>query len=214
MPFTYQWPHPAIAADIAVFACDDGHLGVLLIQRGEAPFAGSWALPGGFLKPDETVEVCARRELEEEAGITAPVDLVGIFSEPDRDPRERVVSIAHVAFVDNLATKVVAGSDAASADWFPIDDLPPLAFDHATIVRAALALAREVALRKPAAARMLPPTFTLAEFQIAQEALLGRKVDKRNFRREVVEAGWIERAGEERHGKGRPAEMWRISTAA
>lgn len=213
MPFTYPWPHPAVAADVVTLAIDGDSLGVLAIRRGEPPFEGQWALPGGFLRPDETVEACARRELFEETGVHADVDLVAVFSAPERDPRQRVVSIAFLAFVDHRATKVIAGSDAAGADWMGIADLPPLAFDHAEILAAALAHARGLAAHAPVAARMLPPTFTLAEFQTAQEALLGRPIDKRNFRREVVEAGWVVRVGEERRGRGRPAETWRIAAA-
>ncbi|WP_237153301.1 NUDIX hydrolase [Oryzibacter oryziterrae] len=209
-PYTYAPPHPAIATDIVVLALEGSTLGVLLIERGEEPHKGAWALPGGFLRPDETVEACGMRELQEETGIRAEVDLVGVFSDPTRDPRERVVSIAYVACVDHRTTRLRAASDAAAAQWWPATDLPPIAFDHASILAAALAKAADLARHRPLAARLLPESFTLAELQEAQEALTGRRVDKRNFRREVLEAGWVRSTGEMRRGQHRPAEVWRV----
>ena len=117
MDYSYPFPHPAIAADIAVLGLNEGVLSVLLIERGEEPNRGAWALPGGFLRPDETVEACAVRELQEETGVRAEVDLVGVFSAPDRDPRERFVSVAWLACVDHAATRLRAGTDAAGARW-------------------------------------------------------------------------------------------------
>ena len=210
MDYSYPFPHPAIAADIAVLGLNEGNLSVLLIARGEEPYRGAWALPGGFLRPDETVEACAVRELQEETGVRAEVDLVGVFSAPERDPRERVVSVAWLACVDHAATRLRAGTDAAGARWWPFPELPPLAFDHELIVATARGKAANLARERPLAARLLPETFTLTELQLAQEALLGRPLDKRNFRREVMEAGWVQPTGETRRGQHRPAEVWRL----
>ena len=173
--WAYDHPHPAIAADIMVlgYALDVGRLGVLLIERGEEPFKGAWALPGGFLRPDETIEQCAQRELAEEAGVDTLVELIGTFSDPGRDPRERVVSIAWFACVDHTACRPRAGSDAAATNWHLIDELPEMAFDHAEIIKAGMERVRKLARTGPIAGRLLPPSFTLTELQHVQEALLG-----------------------------------------
>jgi len=136
--YQYRYPHPAVAADICLFCMRDGHLGLLLIERRNEPFRGRWALPGGFLEPDEDLDTCARRELREETGIEAPaLRQFGVFSDPKRDPRERVISVAYVGVVPATDTLPDAGSDAAAARWFAVDALPQLAFDHAMIVARA-----------------------------------------------------------------------------
>ena len=143
--YQYRYPHPAVAADICLFSEQDGQLSLLLIERRNEPFRGLWALPGGFLQPDEDLDACARRELREETGVEAPaLRQFGVFSNPKRDPRERVMSVAYVGVVSGTDALPAAGSDAAAARWFAVDALPPLAFDHAEIV----ARARE-ALRPP-----------------------------------------------------------------
>ena len=147
--YQYRFPHPAVAADICLFSERDGQLSLLLIERRNEPFRGLWALPGGFLEPDEDLDACARRELREETGIGAPaLRQFGVFSDPKRDPRERVISVAYVGVVSGAGalpdSGPDAGSDAVAARWFAVDALPKLAFDHAEIV----ARARET-LRPP-----------------------------------------------------------------
>ena len=139
-PYTYKYPRPAVTTDCVIFAEDarDG-LSVLLVERGNEPFKGCWAFPGGFLNMDETVEEGALRELKEETGFDVKIDLLeqlGCFSDVDRDPRGRTISIAFYALVQKGT--VTAGDDAAAARWFPVDRVPPLAFDHAKILQAAL----------------------------------------------------------------------------
>lgn len=135
--YCYKYPHPAVTSDCVVFGWDGKGLKVLLIQRGNEPFKGKWAFPGGFMDVGETAEECARRELEEETGLAdVPLEQFHAFSEVDRDPRERVVSIAFCAFVE--ISEVIGGDDAAAARWFPLDGLPLLAFDHDRILKVAL----------------------------------------------------------------------------
>jgi 8-oxo-dGTP diphosphatase len=136
--YTYKYPHPAITADCIVFACANGRRWVLLIERKNEPCKGCWAFPGGFMNIDETTEEAARRELEEETGLqVADLRQVGAFSKVNRDPRERVVTIAYYTVIDHLAD-VKGSDDARTAQWFDMDHLPQLAFDHAEILAAAL----------------------------------------------------------------------------
>lgn len=140
MPFTYEHPHPAVAADVALFRRRDGNRELLLIRRGHEPFAGRWALPGGFVNIDEDLEPAARRELLEETGLEAgELRQLQTFGRPDRDPRERVITIVFIGYAADPDAVARSGDDAADARWFPPDALPELAFDHAAVI----ALARD-----------------------------------------------------------------------
>lgn len=140
--YCYRYPHPAVTTDCVIFADDGKGLKVLLIMRGNEPYKGHWAFPGGFLNPDETAEEGALRELKEETGLEVQhLEQLHTYTRPDRDPRERVISIAYMGVVKPNA--VQGGDDAAQAQWFPIDALPPLAFDHAEIMHDALARLRQ-----------------------------------------------------------------------
>lgn len=137
MSYTYDYPRPMLTADCVV---SDGDGRVLLVRRGNEPFKGCWALPGGFMEMDETIEQCVVRELREETGLHATVEmlrLVGVFSVPGRDPRGRTVTAAYALSLPDAVSKAKAGDDAAALDWFPLSALPPLAFDHAEILRVA-----------------------------------------------------------------------------
>src|SRR5207249_4985372 len=139
MPYTYKYPRPALTVDCVVFGFDEGELKVLLIQRGLEPFKGRWALPGGFVRVDETVDAAARRELQEEAGLTNVfLEQLYTFGAVDRDPRERVVSVAYYALVKLAEHAAKAATDAANAQWFPIFSVPKLEFDHASILETAV----------------------------------------------------------------------------
>lgn len=137
--YTYKYPRPAVTTDCVIFGITrDGERRVLLVQRGNEPFRGMWAFPGGFLNMDETLEQCARRELKEETGLDTPIRFEELksFSTVDRDPRGRTISVAFVAEVP--LSEVKGGDDAAEARWFPLDEIPQLAFDHGEMLQAAL----------------------------------------------------------------------------
>lgn len=139
MPFTYKYPRPAVTADCVVFTKEDTPK-VLLIQRGDDPFKGCWAFPGGFMNMDETTEQCAIRELEEETGLKVEhIHQIGAYSKVDRDPRGRTVTVAYLAIVDSPEV-VVGQDDSAKAEWWSLSSLPPLAFDHNDILKDALSL--------------------------------------------------------------------------
>lgn len=134
--YHYKYPHPSVTTDCVIFGFDGTKLHVLLVERGQEPFKGKWALPGGFLNMDESAEECALRELQEETGLKdADIKQLHTFTAPDRDPRERVITIAYYAIVRMQDVK--GGDDAAKAQWFALDDVPPLAFDHDEILRIA-----------------------------------------------------------------------------
>ena len=141
--YCYQYPHPAVTADCVIFGFDESNkIKVLLIQRGNGPYKGKWAFPGGFMEIDETVEQCARRELEEEPVLKeVTVEQCKTFTVVNRDPRERVITVAHYALVK--LSEVKANDDANDAQWFSLDEIPPLAFDHEEILNKALQTLKE-----------------------------------------------------------------------
>lgn len=209
MPFTYEYPHPAVATDIAVFTLRRGALNVLLIERGADPFMGAWALPGGFLMPDEELDQCARRELKEETGVDADLLLqFATFSAPDRDPRERVISVAYLALLSSDELRLEASTDAAQACWFPMGDLPALAFDHAEILRRALEVLGARARTISPLFALLPARFTLSQLQGAYEAVTGEEAEKRNFRKMVSTLDCVVETEDFAHGAHRPARLY------
>ncbi len=179
-PYQYKYPHPAVTADCVIFAFNGSKLQVLLVERGLEPYKGKWALPGGFVRPDESIADCAKRELEEEAGIQINyLQQFHVFSAPDRDPRERVITVAFYALAP--LQEVKGGDDAAKANWFNIDDVPALAFDHDQILRRALTEMRKQIHFEPIGFELLPEKFTIKQLQTLYEAILGVKFDRRNF---------------------------------
>lgn len=213
MPFTYEYPHPAVATDIAVFTLRGGALNVLLIERGADPYRGAWALPGGFLQPDEELDACARRELREETGVDADLLLhFGNFSAPDRDPRERVISVAYLALLASDELRLEASTDAAQARWFPLSALPPLAFDHDRILGRAAEALRSRARRISLLFALLPARFTLSQLQVAYEAVTGEDAEKRNFRKMVATLGCVRETDDFIHGAHRPARLFEAAT--
>jgi len=216
---------PSVTVDVVVFTARAGRLHVLLVQRGAWPFAGCWALPGGFVRMDEDLDAAARRELCEETGLGGATYLEQLytFGAPDRDPRTRVISVAYYALLPGPdsglpVTEPEAGTDAAEARWWPVDavlegDEPlPLAFDHAGILAYALARLRAKLGYTSVAYALLPEEFTLSELQRVYEIILGRALDKRNFRKKMLAAGILEATPrQKREGAHRPAQLYRFT---
>src|SRR5215468_10829668 len=212
MSYTYQYPRAALTVDCVVFGFDEGELKVLLIQRGLEPFKGRWALPGGFVRVEETLDEAARRELREEAGLkNVFLEQLYTFGAVDRDPRERVVSVAYYALVKLAIHETRAATDAADARWFPISKIPKLAFDHADILATALARLKGKVRYEPIGFELLPPKFTLSQLQHLYEAVLETELDKRNFRKKVLSFGLLVPLQETQMlGRHRPAQLFRF----
>jgi 8-oxo-dGTP diphosphatase len=189
---TYRYPRPALTVDVALFGWAGAALQVLLVQRDKAPFDGSWALPGGFVQVDEGLEAAALRELDEKTHIRDVfLEQLYTFGAPDRDPRDRVVSVAYFALVRPAAHPPRADAYTRAAGWFEVDALPELAFDHAEILRVARARLRSKVRWAPIGFELLPPAFTLGQLQRLYEAILGRPLDKRNFRKKLLSLGLL-----------------------
>lgn len=194
-PYQYKYEHPAVTTDCVIFTYEDWKLKVLLVKRGGEPYKGEWALPGGFLRGDETAREGALRELREETALEASaIGELGVFSKPDRDPRERVITIAFYALVK--PSEVRGGDDADEAAWFPIDDLPQLAFDHADIIHSALERLKRDIHFEPIGFDLLDEEFTIPDLQRLYEIILGVKFDRRNFQRKILSSGILEEAEE------------------
>src|SRR5215470_6086444 len=187
MTYTYQYPRAALTVDCVVFGFDEGDLKVLIIERGLEPFKGRWALPGGFVRVDETLDAAARRELQEEAGLSNVfLEQLYTFGAVGRDPRERVVSVAYYALVKLSEHAAKAATDAANARWFPVAKVPRLAFDHAEILAIAIERLKGKVRYQPIGFELLPPKFTLSQLQRLYETILERPLDKRNFRKKLI----------------------------
>lgn len=185
--YCYTHPRPALTVDCVVFGFDEADLKVLLIRRGIPPFEGKWAFPGGFVHVDETLEDAARRELTEETGLTKLfLEQLYTFGAVDRDPRERVVSVAYYALVKLMDHRVRAATDAREADWVEVKNLPGLAFDHERIFKVALERLKGKVRYEPIGFELLPPKFTLSQLQHLYEVILERELDKRNFRKKIL----------------------------
>lgn len=212
MVYTYEHPHPAVTVDVAVFTVTDGRLAVVLVRRAAWPHAGKWALPGGFVGIDESLKRAAWRELREETGLTAGyLEQLGAFGRPDRDPRERVITVVYIALAVAGRLQLAAGSDASDARLFCLDELPELAFDHAMILRHATERIREKLDTVAVARRLMPDRFTLPELQRACEAVGGSPIDKRNFRKKLAALELVEPTGDMlRDGAHRPARLFRL----
>lgn len=203
--------HPLVTVDVVIFTLRHDDLLVLLIQRRHPPFEGLWALPGGFVGPEETLEEAALRELEEETGVRdVYLEQLYTFGDPGRDPRGRVITVAYFALVPSAEIEVRGGSDASTARWWSVYHLPELAFDHARIVNYALTRLRYKLEYTAVGFQLLPDEFTLSDLQRAYEVILGEKLDKRNFRNKLRKAEVVEPVNRRRESKGRPAQLYRF----
>ena len=211
MSYEYEFPHPAVTVDVIVFTIENDDLKVLLIERGQEPFKGEWALPGGFVDIDESLGQAAKRELKEETGISAGfLEQLYTFGQPERDPRERIITVAYFTLIPFEELSIVAGDDASDAQLHSINDLPTLAGDHAKILNVALHRAKERVSDSFYAFQVLPDTFTMYELRRVYELILGEKLDKRNFRKKVIAMNEIETTGEKRMSvRHRPAMLYR-----
>ena len=216
MSHSYQYPRAALTVDIVVFALDQNELQVMLIQRDLEPFAGRWALPGGFVRVDETLDAAAARELQEETGLVDIfLEQLYTFGDVCRDPRERVVTVAYYALVNLTGHAVQASTDARNAAWFPVGDLPKLAFDHQKLFDVALTRLRGKVRYQPIGFELLPEKFTLRQLQHLYEIILDRPLDKRNFRKKVLGMGILKETNEiETDVAHRAAQLYRFHKQA
>jgi len=210
--YSYEYPHPAVTVDIVIFTIRDARLKLLLIRRAGEPYRGKWALPGGFIHLDEDLDASARRELEEETGVSGVyLEQLYTFGAPQRDPRERVITVAYYALIPSDRLQLRAATDAEAVGWFGMDELPALAFDHTDII----AMAHERLVAKldysTIAFQFMGGDFTLSELQSVYEMILREALDKRNFRKWALALEQIEETGRERRdGAHRPAKLYRL----
>jgi 8-oxo-dGTP diphosphatase len=203
-----------VTVDIVIFTVRGGSLPVLLVKRGVPPFEGQYAIPGGFLREGESLEEAAIRELYEETGVrNVFLEQLYTFGDPARDPRGRVVTVAYYALIASGKLSLVAGADAAEAQWFPANNLPPLAFDHQSILDYALKRLRNKLEYTTVGFQLLPEKFTLGELQGVYEAILGKQLDKRNFRRKIALLGILKPLREWQHAGRRPAQLFRFAAS-
>ena len=187
MTYTYKFPKPSLTVDCVVFGLDDRDLKVMLIKRGVPPFEDCWALPGGFVRLDESLETAALRELKEETGIEKVfLEQLYTFGDVARDPRDRVVTVAYYALINLGDHRIQATTDAKDAAWFPVSNPPKLAFDHDKILAVALARLKGKVRYEPIGFELLPQKFTLPQLQKLYETILEQPLDKRNFRKKIL----------------------------
>jgi 8-oxo-dGTP diphosphatase len=203
-----------VTVDIVIFTLSEGSLQVLLVKRGVPPFEGQYAIPGGFIRGDESLEEAALRELYEETGVrNVFLEQLYTFGDPKRDPRGRVITVAYYALIASDKLSLVAGADAAEAQWFPASSVPPLAFDHKSILDYALERLRNKLEYTTVGFQLLPEKFTLGELQAVYEAILGRPLDKRNFRRKLALLGILKPLREWQRTGRKPARLFRFAAA-
>ncbi|MGV1757050.1 NUDIX hydrolase [Rhizobium sp. A22-96] len=218
--FEDSYQRPIVSVDLAIFALTTAGLEVLLARRGAAPFAGDWALPGGWVHVDEddNLEAAARRVLRDKTGVATPyLEQVGVYGSDARDPRGWSLSVTYMALISLDAITLRQGGNVVDVTWSPINAeavAEPLAFDHAAILKAAIVRLRNKVEYSTLPVHLLPEAFTLGELQAVYECLLGRSLDKSAFRKRMAEVDFIEPIeGEMRRASNRPAQLYRLKQA-
>lgn len=203
-----------VTVDVVIFTIVDNALSVLLVKRGLAPNQGDWALPGGFVLDHESLDEAALRELREETGVAdVYLEQLYTFGGPGRDPRGRIVTVAYYALIATDRAQLSAGTDASEARWWPVSKLPPLAFDHAHILDYGIQRLRAKIGYTTVGFQLLPAEFTLGDLQSVYEAILGTRLDKRNFRKRIEQLSVVEGLDKQRRGEpSRPARLYRFKS--
>lgn len=199
--YIYDYPHPAVTTDCVIFGFDEGELKVLLIERGIEPFLGKWALPGGFINMDEDAETCSRRILKKETGLeNIFMEQLYTFTSINRDPRQRVISIAHFALVRKSDYQAIAGLDTTTVRWFGLSEVPELAFDHQEILLTAKERLKGKIKYQPIGFELLPERFTMPDLHRLYETVLQKELDRRNFRKKMLSFNILTDTGEMQRG--------------
>ena len=207
---SYPESRMKVAVDIVIFTIQEGELKVLLVKRRIPPFKDQLAIPGGFVLPEEDLDQAALRELQEETGVTdVYLEQLYSFGDPNRDPRERIISITYFALI-SADHQLKAGTDASEACWWPVQQPPSLAFDHGRILTYAIERLRNKLEYTTVGFQLLPSKFTLGELQAVYEAILDKQLDKRNFRRKIAELKILKPLKEYRSDVGRPAQLFQF----
>ncbi len=211
-----KYERPSVTVDVVMMSLRQRDLQVLLIKRRSWPYEGMWAIPGGFVNINESLETAAKRELQEETGVQdVYLEQLYTFGDPGRDPRTRVITVVYFALLDSARLQVRAADDATEVDWFPVYDLPQLAFDHQHILDYALKRLRGKLNYTTIVFNLLPGQFTLRELQQVHEIILHRRLDKRNFRKKILSTGILEDTGAKKmEGTHRPARLYRFNPEA
>jgi len=205
-----KFDRPSVTVDIIIFTIKDEDLKILLIKRKKWPFENMWAIPGGFVQIKESLDDAALRELEEETGLkNVYLEQLYTFGDPDRDPRTRVIDVTYFALISSKNVELRATTDASDAKWFSVGDVPKLAFDHKKILDYAVERIRNKIEYTNIAFRLLPEKFTLTELQNVYETIIGKKLDKRNFRKKIKEMEMLKPLNETKmEGAHRPAQLF------
>lgn len=213
MMYTYKHPRPSITVDVVAFTIKNDHLSVLLVKRAKHPFRGSWALPGGFININEDLETAAMREFVEETSIKgAYLEQLHTYGNPDRDPRGRVVSIAYIALLPY--EKPCGKSDATLAEWYPINHLPELAFDHADIIRDGIRRLRNRLDMSAVGFQLLPKEFDIFQIKHIYEIILDKRIDSDILRQQLLKIGLIEKVIQTKTTNSDQASLYSFKDAA
>lgn len=206
--------HPALSVDVLIFTIRQDQLNILLIRRGKKPYENAWALPGGFIKINESLEEAALRKLMEETNLkNVYLEQLYTFGDPERDPRERVITVAYFALIPSEPIRFISSKSIKDALWYSVNNLPKLAFDHQKIIQYALGRIRSKIEYSNIVYSLLPKKFTLSKLQKIYEIILGKKLDKRNFRKRILSLGLLKSTGQkEGVGAHRPAMLYQFAT--